>query len=50
MRFNEWASKLSKTYKNSVEHDKRFEEFAKKDNKYNLINSNPKNTFKVGHN
>ena len=50
LKFNKWATRESKAYKSALDHDKRFKEFSKKEDQYNLINATPTNTFTVGHN
>ena len=45
--FNQWKAKHNKTY-GGVEHDKRFNIFVANYKKYEKINANKKNTFKVG--
>ena len=49
-RFGQWVAKHNKHYKNSDEHNKRYENWLKKDKEFELITSNPTNTFTVGHN
>jgi len=49
-RFAQWAAKHNKNYKNKADNDAHFAAWSKKDADINNINSNPKNTFTVGHN
>ena len=48
--FNAWANREGQSFKNATERAARFENWQKKDKEYKAINSDPKNTFTVGHN
>ena len=49
-RFAAFTAKNNKSYKSAKENDARFAAWSKKDDEINNVNSNPKNTFVVGHN